>query len=54
MEKIKKTIKQSLILEKENDSFIIKPNLNTFYNIKILLKNEVNNLGFFNYYIQEK
>lgn len=51
MEKIKKIIKQSLVLEKKDDHFIIKPNENTYYNIKFLLKNDNINMGLFDYYM---
>lgn len=53
MEKIKKIIKQSVILKKDNDNINIAPNMNTYYNIKFLLKKNGLNMGLFDYYTEK-
>lgn len=50
MEKIKKRIKQSVRLKKEDDKFFIVPNEETTYSFKILLTNKSQNVGLMNSY----
>lgn len=53
MEKIKKIIKQAVVLEKDGDKQKITPNLDVSYNIKVLLKNDAYNMGLFDYFEEE-
>jgi len=48
MEVIKKTVNRALMVSGVTDTeFVIIPDLNTFYNFKILLTSKVHDIGFF-------